>query len=435
MNTMQMLDSDDINLFLPDFCHVHVVFLAVILTELLAFVLVLAPLGQANYNWHYLSTQLTLDLAFVSLFMQWITLVSLSLLCFIRPWLLNHCHSNLQSGMLCYLLILIVTIVVSEIAIWINHYAQAFHNDDIYLIRIPMLQSFLVLAIGLGLFVLPAYWLLPRNKTIIFLLYAMLLIVCFLLLEVASVFRVIPEVQQEAIQHNLFVVRNLGISAIVSAIALRYFYVQHRWRQETLTNAYARAQALQSRIRPHFLFNSMNVIASLIRFNPAKAEQAVEDFAELFRASLADARELVPLQQELELCQQYLRIEALRLGERLKVAWHIEDVPKNAMVPRLTLQPLLENAIYHGIQPAPEGGIIHVYGIFDGKYINLDVENPVPQSTFKHKGNRVAQDNIRQRLQTYYGLEAKLSIYKTADTYHVSLRFPYQKQSDEDFNR
>jgi len=157
-----------------------------------------------------------------------------------------------------------------------------------------------------------------------------------------------------------FLVRTVAISAVVAALVLRYFYVQFHWKHRIASEAQARLEALQARIRPHFFFNCMNSIASLTRSNPALAERAVEDLADLFRASFADAQSPVPFADELDLVERYLSIEGLRLGERLKVEWRIADLPATACVPLLSLQPLVENAIYHGIEPARNGGCIEI---------------------------------------------------------------------------
>jgi len=239
-----MKTSTDDNLFLPDFCNVYTVFVGIVVTELLAFVLLLAPLSKSGYDWNYAKKDFINDLAMLSLFMQWVTLVSMGLLCLLRRWLCLL-NSDIVAGILSYLLILMTTGVVSEFAWQLNEY----------------------------------------------------------MLSIAPA---------SAAHHQLF---------------------------------------LQARIRPHFLFNCMNTIASLIRFQPDKAEQVVLDFADLFRASLVDAKASVTFQEELALCRQYLCIEALRIGERLQVVWQLDNIPDDARLPPLCLQPLLENAIYHGIQP------------------------------------------------------------------------------------
>jgi two-component system, LytTR family, sensor histidine kinase AlgZ len=157
-----------------------------------------------------------------------------------------------------------------------------------------------------------------------------------------------------------FLVRNVLITFIVTGLALRYFYVTHEWRHNVELQAKARVHALQARIRPHFLFNSMNTIAALTRSNPARAEEAVQDLADLFRANLSEKRNQIPLADEIDVARTYQRMEQLRLGDRLRVEWKIDSLPRDALVPGLTLQPLLENAIYHGVEPRPEGGTVTV---------------------------------------------------------------------------
>src|SRR5688572_17326742 len=178
--------------------------------------------------------------------------------------------------------------------------------------------------------------------------------------------------------HWSFVGRNAGITFVVTALALRYFYVTHEWRHNVELQAKARVHALQARIRPHFLFNSMNTIAALTRSNPARAEEAVLDLAELFRANLNEKRGQIPLAEEIDVARTYQRIEQLRLGDRLRVEWKVDLLPQDALVPGLTLQPLLENAIYHGVEPRADGGVVTVVGEFNKGMITIVVRNPLP---------------------------------------------------------
>ena len=177
-------------------------------------------------------------------------------------------------------------------------------------------------------------------------------------------------------RHWSFLLRNAGITFVVTALALRYFYVTHEWRHNVELQAKARVHALQARIRPHFLFNSMNTIAALTRSNPARAEEAVLDLAELFRANLNEKRNEIALAEEIDVARTYQRMEQLRLGDRLRVEWKVESLPADALVPGLTLQPLLENAIYHGIEPRPDGGVVTVTGEFAKGMITIVVRNP-----------------------------------------------------------
>lgn len=226
-----------------------------------------------------------------------------------------------------------------------------------------------------------------------------------------------------------FVIRCVCISAIMAFVALRYFYVQQQWKQRIELESQARVEALQARIRPHFLFNSMNIIASLIQPQPKLAEQAVEDLSEIFRATLKDKGSMVPLSEEWILCRNYLRIEGLRLGERLTLEADLSRVPQDAAIPMLTLQPLMENAIYHGIQPLEKGGTVKVTAEMNGNLVSIRVSNPVPPLSQPKppQGNKIAMANIRHRLNLLFGSHAKLKINQTADEYEVILTFPYLK--------
>ena len=174
------------------------------------------------------------------------------------------------------------------------------------------------------------------------------------------------------------IVTNLLISALLTGIAFRYFYIQHQLRQKEQAELQSRIQALQARIRPHFLFNSMNIIASLISVDPDTAEEVVEDLSTLFRASLDEAGEqTVPLSQEIALCEKYIHIEALRLDDRLTVDWQLKVDPAAFRIPLLTLQPLLENAIYHGVQPLPDGGTVTITAEEVKGQLGITVTNPI----------------------------------------------------------
>lgn len=234
--------------------------------------------------------------------------------------------------------------------------------------------------------------------------------------------------------HREFLLRNVGISAIVSALALRYFYVQHQWKKNLESETSSRIQALQARIRPHFLFNCMNTIASLTRSQPQVAEATVQDLADLFRASLSDTQHRVPLHAELELSRKYLQIEKLRLGDRLSIAWEIDDLPQDALIPSLTVQPLVENAIYHGIEPLPEGGTIRISGRRDKNLVVITIDNPILQSNapMRAQSNGMAMQNTRQRLEAYYGKHGKLDIEHSENSsgrYIVHVSFPYLRST------
>jgi len=313
--------------FLPSFCDVRMVFAVVVIAQLLAFIITLVSPGVMDNAWG--------NLGLISLFMQWIALTSAAVLCVCRP-LLARMGNRVAAG-ISYLLVLLVTAVVSELAFWL------------------MITS-----------------------------------------------TVFPE------------------------ITVDHLYVQFQWRQQLKAEARARIQALQARIRPHFLFNSMNTIAALTRSAPAAAETAIEDLSDLFRASLNNDRQQATLAEELVLARRYLGIEALRLGDRLSVQWNIDALPATTVLPPLILQPLLENAIYHGIERLPEGGTIHVDGDCRDGRVTIAITNPVlPEVAGKQQGgHRIAQENIRQRLQIIFGDSAELVSTLTAGVYKVVMHFP-----------
>jgi two-component system sensor histidine kinase AlgZ len=219
------------------------------------------------------------------------------------------------------------------------------------------------------------------------------------------------------------------LSMSVAALALAYF----RLRAHSLSPALAdaRLQALQARIRPHFLFNSINAVLGIVRSDPKRAEGALEDMADLFRMAMADNRELVTLTREVELSRQYLALEQLRLGERLKINWQIQDMPQDALIPPLMLQPLLENAVYHGIEPMHEGGEIIVKIYRNGKQMHLDVYNPYQPKTKRYSGNKIALANIRERLALQFDVEASYHVDTGEDYYRVHILIPYVKEESQ----
>jgi two-component system sensor histidine kinase AlgZ len=220
-------------------------------------------------------------------------------------------------------------------------------------------------------------------------------------------------------------IRNLSVAAILIGLALRYFYLHYESDQRLQVQAQARLQALQARIRPHFLFNSMNTIASLTHDQPDLAEQAIENLSDLFRASLA-AESSISLKQELELTRSYIDLEALRLGDRLEVMWKVPTPEPKLNLPALTLQPLVENAIYHGIEPLPGGGIIEIDIHESGTAIEILISNPlIPvQQAGRRQGNRMALENIRERLALAFGGSAAMDLSETETRYTIKLTIP-----------
>ena len=346
-------DQQRAGFFLPNFCSVRTAFVVVVSAELLAVVVTLAAMGGVGEFFQLLSM--------VSLLVQWVALSTAGLLCLSRGWFWRL--DNRLAGLLAWLMLLLVTSLVSEAAYFLD----------------GQLGSSLAPPGRFGL------------------LY-----------------------------------RSLGIAAIVGLLVLHYLHLQYLWRCQIESENSARLQALHSRIRPHFLFNSMNTIASLTRSRPDLAEQVVENLADLFRASLGDVGRNSTLGEELELARQYLNIEALRLGERLRVEWDLQGLPENALMPPMILQPLLENAVYHGIEPAEQGGILVVAGLYRRRRINLSIRNTLPETASGElrKGNRMALENIRQRLSSLFGMEGSLTESRVDGEYQVRLVIPHPWRSE-----
>ncbi len=342
-----------ISTFLPHFCGIKPLFMVVLVAELLAIILTLGSRAEASQLWQILSL--------TSLYILWISITCCGLLCLLRPQLIRL--SNGWAGFLVWLILLLVTALVSEM----THYAL---GETAY------------------------------------------------------------QQSLDANGHLDLLLKSLGISAIVGLLLLRYLYLHHLNKQKEVAESQFRLQALQSRIRPHFLFNSMNTIASLTRSQPALAESITEDLADLFRISLSDASHLTTLGEEIDLAKRYLNIEAQRLGKRLQVEWHLEDdLPLNALLPSLTLQPLLENAIYHGIEPSTTPGKIYIYAHYRRSKINLSIRNTLPndQQSSNRQGHQLAIDNIQQRLDIAFSYHATLNKSYVDDQYQVRLVFPHPR--------
>lgn len=225
--------------------------------------------------------------------------------------------------------------------------------------------------------------------------------------------------------------QNMLISVIINAVALRYFYIQHQWKRHLAAESQARIQALQARIRPHFLFNSMNTIASLTRSQPKLAEEAIEDLSDLFRQSLSDSRNQITLAEEFDLTRRYLSIEKLRMSERLKVEWDIADAPGDALIPALSIQPLVENAIYHGIEPLAKGGTIQVTARVSNNIISITLQNPLGNRKNARQGNKMALDNIKSRLEAIHANKGKMHVENKNNLYTITITFPYTTSQQE----
>ncbi|HZQ63028.1 MAG TPA: histidine kinase [Casimicrobiaceae bacterium] len=219
--------------------------------------------------------------------------------------------------------------------------------------------------------------------------------------------------------------RHVVLAVLLTSAMLAYFQLRAKALSPAITEA--RLQALQARIRPHFLFNSINAVLSLVRTEPKRAETALEDMADLFRVLMRDNRELAPLSDEVELCRQYLELEKLRLGDRLRVEWHLQSMPGDALVPPLVLQPILENAVYHGIEPSSTPGVVSINIFYKSGDVHAIVRNPYRVDGGRHHGgNKMALGNVRERLALHFDAEANLASRVKADAYEVHIRMPYR---------
>jgi two-component system sensor histidine kinase AlgZ len=225
--------------------------------------------------------------------------------------------------------------------------------------------------------------------------------------------------------------RVLALAVLATATLLAYFRLFSRAHSPALTEA--RLQALQSRIRPHFLFNSLNAILSVIRRDPRRAERALEDLADLFRNLMGDARRFVRLADEIALLERYAEIEQLRLGERLRITWELDTAPSDALMPPLVLQPLLENAVYHGVEPGTGIADVLVHIERRGDRVLARIENPLaeasPPAEGGRAGNRMALENIRERLALFFDAEARMEATRANGRYRVELEMPYRHAS------
>ncbi|OGA24149.1 MAG: hypothetical protein A3I01_14685 [Betaproteobacteria bacterium RIFCSPLOWO2_02_FULL_65_24] len=214
-------------------------------------------------------------------------------------------------------------------------------------------------------------------------------------------------------------------AVLLSTVLAAYFDLRQRAFSPALSEA--RLQALQARIRPHFLFNSLNAVLMLIRRDPKRAEAALEDLAELFRNLMADNRELVTLADEIALTRQYLGLEHLRLGERLRVDWDIDPSAEQALVPPMMLQPLVENAVYHGIEPGLDPGTVSIRAVREGDRLLLELANPYHAEHQRRQGNRMALANIGERLALHFDVDAALDTAIEDERFRIRIRMPLRR--------
>ena len=224
---------------------------------------------------------------------------------------------------------------------------------------------------------------------------------------------------------ELPLVRLVALCAIGAALAfLLGSWLQWREGRRTPADARARLAELQSRIRPHFLFNTLNTAISLVRTDPPRAEAVLEDLAELFRVALVDGDSgaAVTLASELDLARRYLAIEQLRFGERLRLEWQLDPAAAAARLPALVLQPLLENAVRHGVEPAEGGGSVRVRTRARLGRAEIVIENTV--SGPSRPGHGLALANVRERLRLLHDLDAQFEIQRDDSRYRVRIAVP-----------
>jgi len=186
---------------------------------------------------------------------------------------------------------------------------------------------------------------------------------------------------------------------------------------------------LQARIRPHFLFNSLNTVLGMMRSDPRQAERTLENLADLFRVFMKDSRELVPLDDEVLLCKEYLTIEKLRLTDRLEVRWNLGEMPGDALLPSLLLQPLVENAVHHGIEPRTEPGEVVIDVSRSGDRVRVEIVNPLSEAPpTTRPGNHMALSNVRERLALTFDVEGQLDTMAGDGLFRVVVQFPYRKE-------
>ena len=234
------------------------------------------------------------------------------------------------------------------------------------------------------------------------------------------------------VQDGLLRAAAVTMSGIAMA-GLLWAWLDLRSRIWQPANASARLAELQSRIRPHFLFNALNTALALVRVDPARAESVLEDLAQLFRVALADVGESVTLEEEVDLARRYLAIEQIRFGSRLAVQWDIDPRGNSARVPPLVLQPLVENAVRHGIEPAQRGGRVRVHSVLQRGQVVLTVTNTLggPDDGPGNPGHGMALHNIRERLRLLHDVSAQCDVWREpavpgagGDLFHARIVLP-----------
>ena len=214
--------------------------------------------------------------------------------------------------------------------------------------------------------------------------------------------------------------------ALFAGVAMVALVLRAQGRTPAATTA--RLEELQARIRPHFLFNTLNSAIALVREEPAKAETMLEDLSELFRQALADPRDSVTLADEIGLAERYLAIEQVRFGDRLRIKWQLDPAASSARLPPLLLQPLVENAVKHGVEPSPDGAKLRIRTERRGDMVVIEVVNSLPPLRWADqplpRGHGIALANVRDRLRLLHDMQAHFRAGMDQGSYRVRIDIP-----------
>ncbi len=345
-----------------------------------------------------------------------------------QHFLPNFCEARMIFSVMAIaeMLALVISLVMPVPSIFFSNYFEA-------LLQISIFIQWIALASAVGLCLARNYLTRLPNHMALITAYLMLLLITFIVNEFAVwvlwFAGKIASPRPAWYAHLHF--QNITISAIINALVLGYFLTKQELKKRTASEAHARMQALQSRIRPHFVFNAMNIIASLTRSDPKKAETAIEDMSELFRMMLNEEETLVPVKKEIDVARKYLALEELRLDNRLQIIWDIGKFPRKAIMPILSLQPLLENAITYGIEPLPTGGAVSVALWEEDDIIRVRITHPLPRPKKKDASHEIddALENIQQRFHTYYGDKARIRWERENERFIISVSLPVRDQT------
>lgn len=221
---------------------------------------------------------------------------------------------------------------------------------------------------------------------------------------------------------------HMSYGLLISVFCLRYIYVRGQWLKQQQSELSARIQAMQARIHPHFLFNSLNSVVSLIGSDPDRAEHVLINLSRLFRASLQELK-MVSLAEEIHLCQHYIEIEKVRVGERLQVEWNLPSTSllEQVSIPLLSLQPLLENSIFHGVEKKLMQAKIGILVEILQNQVTIVITNPyIADKMSAREGNGLAIENVKQRLKAHYGYTVQFRSHAGDGIYTTVVQYQYK---------